>query len=116
MNPKLSEIIPEKMFVGTSLILRQKGLFLYGMRPEKKESEKSIVELTGIGGGVEEEDNNCAAGVKREAREETGSRIELIDCDRTLLVRRHDDVQWLSLKKEREERPAAIVFRNYKTP
>jgi 8-oxo-dGTP pyrophosphatase MutT (NUDIX family) len=116
MNRTLSEIIPEKMFVGTSLILRQKGLFLYGMRPEQKEGEKSIVELTGIGGGVEEEDKNCAGGVKREAREETGSRIELIDCDRTLVVRRQDNLEWLSLTKEREERPAAIVFRNYKTP
>ncbi len=114
MNRTLDEIIPDNIFVGTSLILRQKGLFLYGMRPEKKESEKSIIELTGIGGGVEKEDENYSAGVRREAEEEIGSRLEIIDCKQTVLVRGLNDVEWLKL--EGKERPAAIVFRNYRTP
>ncbi len=114
MDHTLREIIPDNIFVGTSLILRQKGLFLYGMRPEKEEGGKSIIELTGIGGGVEEEDESYSAGVQREAQEETGSRLEIIDCKQTLLVRGLNDVEWLNL--EGEERPAAIVFRNYRTP
>ncbi len=114
MNRALDEIIPDNIFVGTSLILRQKGLFLYGMRPKQNEGEKSIIELTGIGGGVEEDDENYSAGVKREAQEETGSRLDLIDCEQTLLIRGLNDIERLSL--EGEERPAAIVFRNYRTP
>lgn len=113
-NITLEEIIPDDIFVGTSLILRQKGLFLYGMRPERQENEKSIIELTGIGGGVEQDDNSFSMGARRETQEETGSRLKIIDCERTLFVSGATNVKSLGL--EGKERPAAIVFRNYKTP
>jgi 8-oxo-dGTP pyrophosphatase MutT (NUDIX family) len=114
INHTLDEIIPNNIFVGTSLILRQRDVFLYGMRPEQNEGKKSIIELTGIGGGVEEDDESYSAGVKREAQEETGSRVDLIDCEQTLLVRGLNQVERLNLAGE--ERPAAIVFRKYRTP
>ena len=49
---KLTDIVPDDIFVGTSLILRQGERFFYGIRPPKREGSHSILELTGIGGGL----------------------------------------------------------------
>ncbi len=51
---KLSEIIPDDIFVGTSLILPQGDRFLYGIRPVRQVESQHILELTGIGGGLED--------------------------------------------------------------
>ena len=45
----LSDIVPEDMFVGTSLILRRGDRFLYGPRPLQEEGARQVIELTGIG-------------------------------------------------------------------
>lgn len=51
-SQKLTDIVPNDMFVGTSLILRQGERFLYGIRPPKREGSAQIIELTGIGGAL----------------------------------------------------------------
>lgn len=111
---KLSEIIPEDIFIGTSLILRQGDRFLYGVRPVQRTDDRQILELTGIGGRLERTDASLSEGAVREAREETGCRVRLIPCSQTLVVRNQNDVQPVALMGS--ERPAAIVFRNYRTP
>lgn len=114
MNPSLSELIPEDMFVGTSLILRKGNAFLYGMRPAKHDGDDVIIELTGIGGALEDFDQSYAAGVAREAREETGCELHLLDCEQTYILRGPKDIQKVSLSGQ--ERPAAVVFRYHRTP
>jgi 8-oxo-dGTP pyrophosphatase MutT (NUDIX family) len=110
----LSDIVPDDMFVGTSLILRQGGRFLYGLRPPRAEGSRQILELTGIGGGVEDEDESLVAGALREAQEEIGCAVRVLLCSETIIVRGQDDVEWVTLRGE--ERPAAVVFRYYRTP
>ena len=112
--PILKEIIPDEIFVGTSLILHQDGRFLYGIRPAKHQGGDLILELTGIGGGMEEEDASFSAGALREAQEEIGSDVLLAQSQNTLVVRSRRQVEELSLGGQ--ERPAALVTRNYRTP
>ncbi|MBM3135207.1 MAG: hypothetical protein FJZ89_07990 [Chloroflexi bacterium] len=113
-RPSLRAIVPDDIFIGTSLILRQGERLLYGVRPVRQEEGRAILELTGIGGGLEEEDQSLAAGVLREAQEEIGCRVRLLPCANTLIVRGQSDVEQVML--EGDERPAAVVFRHYRTP
>ena len=110
----LSDLVPDSMFVGTSLILRQGGKFLYGIRPPRVEGSRQVIELTGIGGALEDEDDSLAAGVLREAREEMGCDVRLLPCRETLVVRGRGDLVRVALQGE--EQPAALVFRRYGTP
>ncbi|MBC8263741.1 MAG: hypothetical protein H8E47_06425 [Anaerolineales bacterium] len=111
---RLSDIMPDGMFVGTSLILRQGGRLVYGIRPPRTEGSRQIIELTGIGGGVEDEDESLVAGVLREAQEEIGCGVQLLPSPETIVVRSQDDVERVALQGK--ERPAAVVFRHYRTP
>jgi hypothetical protein len=118
---RLPDLLPEDTFVGTSLILREPKVslrrsckLLYGLRPARAEGARMILELTGIGGGMEEEDGSLTAGALREAREEMGCTVRLLPCDQTVVVRGPDRVERLSLYGE--ERPAAVVFRHHRTP
>ena len=110
----LSDIVPDDMFVGTSLILPQGGRFLYGMRPPRAEGSRQIIELTGIGGGVEDEDESLIASVLREAQEEIGCGVRSLPCSETIIVRSRDNVERVTVQGS--ERPAAVVFRYYRTP
>ena len=111
---RLSDIVPDDMFLGTSLILRQGGRLLYGVRPPRAEGSRQIIELTGIGGGVEDEDESLVAGVLREAQEEIGCGVRLLPCPETIIVRSQHDVERVTLQGK--ERPVAVVFRRYRTP
>ena len=119
---QLEDLIPIDSFVGTSLILRQDGRLLYGMRPIREVQKRPLIELTGIGGGIEEVDETYASGVLREAREEigcgegagAGCRVKLLPCDRTLVVRGQEQMEWAKLQGP--QRPAAVVYRHYRTP
>lgn len=111
---RLSDIVPDGMFVGTSLILHQGGWLMYGIRPPRAEGSRQIIELTGIGGGMEDEDESLVAGVLREAQEEIGCGVRLLPCLETIIVRSQDDVERVTLRGM--ERPAAVVFRHYRTP
>jgi 8-oxo-dGTP pyrophosphatase MutT (NUDIX family) len=110
----LADLIPAGLFLGTSLILRQAGRLLFGLRPPQAEGARQIVELTGIGGKVEHDDESLTAGVLREAREEIGCAVRIIPCDGTLVVRGLDHVERVRLAGD--ERPAAVVFRRFGTP
>ena len=114
-NPKtLRELIPPGMFVGTSLILRGAGRFLYGIRRPRAGGEREILEITGIGGGMENDDATVIAGVQREAGEEMGCKARLLPCAETVIVRGPGRVERVAL--EGPEQPAAVVFRRYRTP
>lgn len=107
-------VVPRETFVGTSLILRQGGRLLYGIRAPRAEGSRQVIELTGIGGGLEDEDESLTAGVLREAQEEIGCRVRLLPCRETVIVRSQDRAEWVALQGE--ELPAAVVFRRYCTP
>jgi 8-oxo-dGTP pyrophosphatase MutT (NUDIX family) len=72
------------------------------------------LELTGIGGGMEEEDATYSAGALREAMEEIGCPIRLVPCEQTLIVRGPGDVR--RVKVDGIERPVALVYRYHRTP
>ena len=110
----LADLIPQRTFLGTSLILRRDGRLLYGLRPPHAEGVRTIVDVTGIGGILEPEDGSPAAGARREAREETGCAVRLAACPETVVVRGPGQVQVLELQGE--ERPAAVVYRRHPTP
>lgn len=110
----IQDILPAGIFLGTSLILRNEGRFLFGVRPPKQIAGQTVLEITGIGGRLEPFDPNLSAGVMREACEEISSRINLLPCSRTVVVRGPSDIQEVRL--EDKEQPAAIVFRAHRTP
>lgn len=110
----LSDIADDDVFVGTSLILRKGGRFLYGLRPWSHQSEEPVIELTGIGGGLEAEDSTLWAGALREAQEEIGCPVRLVPCQETLVVRGRNDVERVQIAGQ--ERPPAVVFRHFRTP
>ncbi len=111
---KLADILPEGVFVGTSLILRRGGRFLYGVRAPYAQGARQVIELTGIGGALEGEDGSLTAGALREAREETGCGVRVLAARDTIVVRGEHDIERLQLSGD--ERPAAVVFRRYRTP
>jgi 8-oxo-dGTP pyrophosphatase MutT (NUDIX family) len=120
-GPTLAELIPDKIFLGTSLILRQSGgthagvdSLLYGVRAPRVERGQQVLEVTGIGGALEDSDASPTAGVLREALEETGCDVRLLRCRETLVVHSARDVRWMELSGA--ERPAAVVFRHHNTP
>lgn len=110
----LSDLIPAGVFTGTSLILQQGGRFLYGLRPVKHTTSGPVLELTGIGGKLEPGDDSFSAGVLREAQEEIGCAVRLTACPTTLIVRGLQQVEMVPISGD--ERPAALVFRRYRTP
>jgi 8-oxo-dGTP pyrophosphatase MutT (NUDIX family) len=110
----ISALLPDGGFLGTSLILRRRGLLLYGIRPPKQEAGRDVLEVTGIGGAMEAEDKSLTSGVQREAREEIGSSVQLVPCRETVVVRSGGTVERVVLQGE--ERPAAVVFRHHRTP
>jgi 8-oxo-dGTP pyrophosphatase MutT (NUDIX family) len=116
----LAQLLRDDMFLGTSLILRKArassggvGCLLYGLRSPRQERGQPVLEVTGIGGALEDSDASPAAGVLREALEETGCDVRLLRCRQTLLVRSERDVTRIELSGQ--ERPAAVVFRHYRT-
>jgi 8-oxo-dGTP pyrophosphatase MutT (NUDIX family) len=97
--------------------LHHQGRFLYGIRPVKILGGRQILELTGIGGALEPEDETYTAGVLREVREEIGAApglVRLIPCTETLVVRGPDQIERTRLRGP--ERPAALVLRHHRTP
>ncbi len=111
---ELADIIPGDIFIGTSLIIRRQDRFLYGIRPPKLWQDRTVLELTGIGGGLEKKDESLSSGVQREAQEEIDCEVRLIPATKTLIVRGFDDITRLALSGE--ERPAALVYRSWRTP
>jgi len=119
-TPKtLEELLPADMFIGTSLVLRESesaesNRFLYGIRPAREESKRLILEVTGIGGGLEAEDGSPGAGAIREAQEEIACAVTLIPSSMTLLINGYNDISLVRVAGP--ERPLAIIYRHYKSP
>ncbi len=121
-GPKtLEELVPAGIFSGTSLILRHPDAdsclarrLLFGLRPPLFEASRQILEATGIGGGLEHDDSSPVAGALREAREEIGCEVRLLDCGKTTVVYGLQRFEQVTLAAE--VTPAAVVFRNHGTP
>lgn len=113
-RPLLADILGRGSFAGASLILRRDGRLLFGARSPRAEGTRQVIELTGIGGGLEPEDASPGACVLREVREEIQCPVRLLACRESLIVRGPGQVRRLDLQGA--ERPAAVVFRGYGTP
>jgi 8-oxo-dGTP pyrophosphatase MutT (NUDIX family) len=113
-EPALTRLTDPDTFVGTSLVLPQAGVFLFGMRPLRTSVVGPILEITGIGGALEDYDSTLEDGARREALEEIGCDIRLIPSSDTLLIRGPGTIQHISVVLA--PRPAAIVLRNFRTP
>ncbi len=107
-------LVPEGYFIGTSLILPDRERFLFGIRQPKWVGKRAILEITGIGGGLEAWDKSILDGVQREAMEEIGSRVRLVSSKETLIVQSREEHEWV--RPAGELKPAAVVFRGYRTP
>jgi 8-oxo-dGTP pyrophosphatase MutT (NUDIX family) len=107
-------LIPEGCFIGTSLILPDQERFLFGVRRPKWFRNKAILEITGIGGGMEDRDASVLEGVQREAMEEIGAKVRLVPSEETLVVQSREKHTWV--RPVGEVKPAAAVFRGYRTP
>ena len=110
----LATLAPLGVFVGVSLIIPGPAGFLLGGRPLRVTPAGLVVELTGIGGGLLPTDNSLTAAARREADEEIGCDVRLLECADTVLVRGPGQVETLTLAGS--EKPAAIVFRGHRTP
>lgn len=108
-----SDLVRPEMGSGASLLIAENGRFLVAARPPQPIGNRSIVALTGIGGWVEAGET-FAQAVEREALEETGSGIQLIDLHQTLVI--HSPEERESLCFFSEVGPAALVFRRHGTP
>jgi 8-oxo-dGTP pyrophosphatase MutT (NUDIX family) len=103
----LQDILPPNTFRGVGLILPKDGRFLYGIRPVKWKDGYPVLEITGIGGKIEQSDSSMSEGALREAMEEIGVDVRLLACSRTLLVEGPGKQHWLELRGD--ERPAVII-------
>lgn len=92
---------------GASLLIAEDGRFLVAARPPISVNSRVLINLTGIGGWLEA-DETFAEAVQREAIEETGSRVKLLDLSETLLVRSPEDIEEVCIVGEAG--PAAIVY------
>lgn len=110
----IMRLIPAGCFVGTSLIISEGGRFLFGIRAPKRRQGEVVLEITGIGGGMESWDETVFDGVQREAREEIGTQVRLAPSDETLIVQSRRKHTWV--RAVGEVKPAALVFRGYRTP
>ena len=110
----LSSLLPAKTFIGTSSILRYGGRFLYGVRPPRREGSLVVIELTGIGGGLEVDDESVTEALLREVREEIGCSVRLVPCAETVVVHGPERTERTHLQGK--ELPAAVVLRGHRTP
>lgn len=109
----LSNLVDPGMACGASLLIAEEGRFLLAARPLHHVENRTIVELTGIGGWLEEGET-FAEAVAREAVEETGATVRLLDLHQTLVI--HSPDRRESLCFVGETGPAALVFRRWGTP
>lgn len=108
-----SDLVSPEMGSGASLLVAEGGRFLLGSRPPVPVGDRMVIALTGIGGWVEPGES-FAQAITREAIEETGSDIRLLDLHQTLVIRspeQQDQVCFFN-----ETGPAALVFRRHGTP
>lgn len=110
----LSDFLHPGLFRGASLILPMSGKFLFGLRAPKLKDNQVILELTGIGGGMESADKSLSDTAQREAAEEIGCHVALEISPSTLVVYNQKKMERVEIVGK--EKPAAIIYRNYRTP
>lgn len=98
---------------GASLLIVESGRFLVAARPPFATDSRVLINLTGIGGWVEAGETFSEA-MHREACEETGVDIDIIDLRETLIVRGPDAIEEVCIVGE--PGPAAIVYCRIGTP
>lgn len=108
-----SDLVSPEMGSGASLLVAENGRFLMAARPPVPIGNRSVVALTGIGGWVEPGESFSQA-IAREALEETGSEVRLLDLHQTLVIRSPEQRELLCFVGE--VGPAALVFRRHGTP
>lgn len=108
-----SDLVGPDMASGASLLIAEDGRFLMAARPLHWLDDRAVISLTGVGGWIEPGETFPQA-VAREAMEETGSTIRLLDLHQTLVVRSPE--QRHSVCFVGETGPAAMVFRRHGTP
>lgn len=108
-----SDRVTQDITSGASLLVAESGRFLLAARPPVYVDDRAIVALTGIGGWLEPGET-FATAVEREAFEETGSTVRLLDLHQTLVVRAPDRRE--SVCFVGETGPAALVYRRHGTP
>jgi 8-oxo-dGTP pyrophosphatase MutT (NUDIX family) len=109
---RLADLVTPEIPRASSLLLSDEGRFLLGIRPPIHERGRVLLRLTGIGGWAEG-DESFSATALREASEETGSGVRLLDLDQTLLVRSPADIQPVPITHDIA--PAAVVYRRFGT-
>lgn len=108
-----SDLVDASMTSGASLLIAEDGRFLVAARPLQWLEDRAVISLTGIGGWVDP-DESFAHAVQREALEETGSTIRLLDLHQTLVVRSPEQRHFVCFVGETG--PAAMVFRRHGAP
>lgn len=108
-----SDLVSPDMASGASLLIAEGGRFLLAARPPQRVEDRTVLALTGVGGWVEPGESFSEA-LAREAIEETGSTIRLLDLHQTLVIRSPEQRELLCFV--RETGPAALVFRRHGTP
>jgi len=109
---RLSELVTPGTARAASLLLVERGRFLLAVRPPIFSDQRVLLRLTGVGGWAEGGETFSAAAL-RESVEETGSEVQLIEQDYTLIVNAPDDIDTIAITGE--PGPAAIVFRRFGT-
>lgn len=104
----IASTVPDRDLArGASLLIAEEGRFLVAARPPIETDNRILVNLTGIGGWIEE-DETFAEAVQRESIEETGSSVKLLDLRETLLIRSPENIQEVCIIGE--VGPAAIIY------
>lgn len=108
-----SALVAPEMSTGASLLISEGGRFLLAARPPQPIGNRAVVALTGVGGWVEPGESFTEA-IQREAIEETGSNIRLLDLHQTLVIHSPEERETVCFVGETG--PAAMVFRRHGTP
>jgi 8-oxo-dGTP pyrophosphatase MutT (NUDIX family) len=98
---------------GASVLVVEEGRFLVAARPPIVTPSRKLINLTGVGGWLEQGENFSAA-VLRETLEETGAGIRLINLKETLIVHGPEVIEDVCIVGE--VGPAAIVYCRLGTP
>ncbi|HAL61255.1 MAG TPA: hypothetical protein DCP08_02485 [Chloroflexi bacterium] len=94
---RLGDLIPARETTGSSLILQEKGNYLFAL--ERGARGASTVYCYGLGGHKREGETwiECA---EREAQEELGTRIELLSSKVTYYMNRHGELEKIGVDEE----------------
>ena len=94
---RLGDLIAPQETTGSSLIVEEKGNYLFAL--ERDARGASTVYCYGLG-GHKREGETWAECAEREAKEELGTRIELLSSKAIYYVNRHDELEEIGVDEE----------------